>query len=169
MNTEGAQKPFSVLFVCTANQIRSPAAEGIFKTALASHGQNLERWLVGSAGTWAMEGNPAFKEVIELLKPEGIDLTAHRSRSVEQELLNDYNLVLTMEAGHKEALQIVYPGRRADIYLLSEMAGLMVPVNDPVNGPINGYIVAVKEIKALIEAGFPRIVKLAQFRKNKQS
>lgn len=169
VNTKGVQKLFSVLFVCTANQIRSPAAEGIFKVVLASRGQNLELWNVGSAGTWTIEGNPAFKEVIELLKPEGIDLTSHRSRLVEQTMLNEFNLVLTMEPGHKEALQIVFPDRRADIYLLSEMAGLTVPVDDPVNGPIDGYIAAIKEIRELIEAGFFRIMELAQVRKNNQS
>lgn len=167
MNQAGVLKTSSVLFVCTANQIRSPAAEGIFKAALVSHGQNPEYWRVGSAGTWAMDGNPAFKEMVDLLKPEGIDLSAHRSRAVDLAVLSDFNLVLTMEAGQKEALQIVYPSRRADIYLLSEMAGMYTAVDDPVNGPKNDFVAAVKEIKTLIEAGFPRIVELAHSRNSK--
>ncbi|MGB9521787.1 MAG: low molecular weight phosphatase family protein, partial [Anaerolineales bacterium] len=45
----------SVLFVCTANQCRSPLAQGLFQLAL--NGQ-LSGWRIDSAGTWAVNGLP---------------------------------------------------------------------------------------------------------------
>nr|NIM45857.1 hypothetical protein [Nitrososphaeria archaeon] len=49
----------AVLFVCSANQCRSPIAEVLFREHLEQIGIG-DEWRVESAGIWAMDGAPAM-------------------------------------------------------------------------------------------------------------
>jgi len=44
----------SILFVCTANVIRSPFACAAFKKKLFDEGFDMKNWKVDSAGTWTV-------------------------------------------------------------------------------------------------------------------
>lgn len=153
---------YSVLFICTANQIRSPAAEALLLAALSSRAEELAHWQVGSAGTWTVDGQPAFPDILQILAARGIDLTTHRSRVIRPEIMDAYRLVLTMEPGHKEALQIVYPKRRSHIFLMSEMIGKNYAIPDPVSGPYSEFVVTVREIERVIDQGFEKLKQLAK-------
>ena len=118
----------SVLFVCTANQFRSPLAAALFQKAMLREGQErnapwdigkTEDWTVDSAGTWAQEGQPVLRDVLEAGKLLDVDLSAHRSTKVNKLLLSRYDLVLVMQESHRELLHREYPGLRERIYLLS--------------------------------------------------
>jgi protein-tyrosine phosphatase len=117
-----------VLFVCTANQFRSPMAAAIFKKALEQEEQErkspwpigrVDDWTVGSAGTWAREGEPVLRDVLEAGKQLGIDLSGHRATMVNKKLLSHFDLVLVMQASHRELLCREYPQFKERIYLLS--------------------------------------------------
>ena len=110
----------SVLFVCTANRFRSPLAAGALAKALSDMGVAGD-WRVGSAGTWATPGQPALPPVSRAARAWGIDLSAHRSERLNRKLLSSYDLILVMQAGHREALQIEFPETGERIYLLSEV------------------------------------------------
>jgi protein-tyrosine-phosphatase len=118
-------------------------------------------WKIGSAGTWAVEGEPAIGFVQKLLLQKGIDIREHRSAQVTIELLNQYNLILTMEKGHKEGLRIEFPEIAGRIYLLSEMVGQIFDIPDPVGGPPAEYDSTLREIVQLLTKGFDRINLLA--------
>ncbi len=118
----------SILFVCTANQFRSPLAAGLFQKALVKEGQErrspwnigaVEDWTVDSAGTWAREGQPVLRDVLEAGNRLGVDLSNHRSMQLNKLLLSQYDLVLTMQASHQELLRREYPQFQDRIYLLS--------------------------------------------------
>src|SRR5438105_3004745 len=98
----------SILFVCTANQIRSPIAAALFKDMLINSGQ-AEGWRVESAGTWAQDGLPASGAAQRVMRELNIDLSQHRSRCVTRDLLAGFDLILVMEHGHKEALCVEFP------------------------------------------------------------
>ena len=49
----------AVLFVCSANQCRSPMAEVLFREHLEQMGL-ADGWRVESAGVWAMDDVPAM-------------------------------------------------------------------------------------------------------------
>ena len=118
----------SVLFVCTANQFRSPLAAAIFRKALVSEGQQrrspwhigpIDDWTVESAGTWARDGVPVLRDVLEAGNQLGMDLSEHRSMMVNKGLLSRYDLVLVMQESHHELLCREYPQLREHFYLLS--------------------------------------------------
>jgi len=80
---------------------------------------------------------------------------------VTRELLQSFNLILTMEEGQKEALQIEFPELAHRVYLLSEMIGLTFNIADPVGGDLQDYRVTADEIEQIITDGFETISQLA--------
>ena len=112
----------SVLFVCTANICRSPMAMGLFSHMLAEHQVGGE-WQVESAGTWGLEGDPPAAGSQAVMRSMDIDISNHRARRVDNELLRSFDLILTMENGHKEALSMEFPAHAGRVFMLSEMAG----------------------------------------------
>jgi len=110
----------SVLFVCLANQFRSPLAAAIFMKLLEEIGL-APTWQVASAGTWATPGLPAVPTALVAAQKLGLDLSGHRAARVDEQLLAAYDLVLVMEAGQKEALQSEFPALYEHIYLLSHV------------------------------------------------
>lgn len=111
----------SLLFVCTANRFRSPLASAFFQKALADFAVAGD-WQIGSAGTWTLRGLPVLPEVALIARKYGLDLARHRSRPVTEVLLAAQDLVLVMEAGHREALQHEFPSAAGHIHLLSQVA-----------------------------------------------
>ena len=130
---------YSVLFVCTANICRSPMALGLFKHKVSSL-PDASQWKVDSAGTWAAEGEPASARSQVVLSDKGIDLRGHLSKSVTAELLTSFNLILTMERGHKEALQAEFLEIKKRVFLLSEMIDQRYDIRDPYQGTLDDYL-----------------------------
>jgi protein-tyrosine-phosphatase len=149
----------SVLFVCTANVCRSPMAMGLLRSKLGDHAAG---WRVESAGTWTRDGELAAQKLIIMLAERGIDLRSHRSRGVSKELLRSFNLILTMERGHKEALQVEFPQQAGKIHLFSEMVGLVYDIQDPIGGTMEDFRNTLEEVEQILTDGFPRIKQLAQ-------
>jgi arsenate reductase len=64
----------SLLFLCVANSARSQMAEGLARKLLGS------RWTVASAGSAPTAVSPF---AVEVMREVGVDLAAHRSKSVD--------------------------------------------------------------------------------------
>jgi protein-tyrosine-phosphatase len=161
------KKNSSLLFVCTANICRSPMAEALFRARLQNKQTAGQNWRVESAGTWAEDGHSASDGSCEVMRRRGIDLSEHKSKTVSRELLSQFDLILTMEAGHKEALQIEFPELADRVFLLSEMLGLQVPVRDPYGGPLTAYEVTADTIESMITKGMNRIIAMVEARRAK--
>lgn len=149
----------SVLFICTANLCRSPMAMAILRSQVE---HSSDEWRIESAGTWAVEGVRANLKTQQIMTEFGLDISDHLSQIVTPELLKSFNLILTMEPGHKEALQIEFPEVARRVYLLSEMIGLNFMIIDPVGGEIEEYRATAREIEHLISDGFEKIARLAK-------
>jgi protein-tyrosine phosphatase len=152
----------SVLFVCQGNLFRSLAASEFFKEKLHRSAPDWQQWRVESVGTWASENLPTTPEMMAVMAKRGLDVKGHRSRMVSAEILADFALVLTMERGQKEALQIEFPFAAKRTYLLTEMAGANVQINDPLDTSLAGLQTVSNEIDDWLERGFQRILELGR-------
>lgn len=150
----------AVLFICTANICRSPMARGLFESLLVEKDLS-ENWRVESAGTWAMSGEPAAIGSRTAMEARGIDISKHRSKGINAELLGSADLVLTMERGQKEALRAEFPDYVGRIFLLSEMAGKVEDIDDPYGGTLSEYEDTAEVLEDYLTEGFDRIIDLA--------
>jgi protein-tyrosine phosphatase len=152
----------SVLFVCQGNIFRSPISMATFIKMIPDFDPQWKEWKVESAGTWAKTDVLCSPELIHVMALRGIDLTQHRSRMITAEILANFNLVLVMESGQKEALCIEFRTAATKIFMLSEMANVLAPINDPRDLSENGLSQLSVEIEHWLRRGMPRIIELAR-------
>ena len=150
-----------ILFVCTGNLCRPPLASTLFRARFIRDEARRD-WQVESAGTWASEGRPASAYAVEEMARRGLDLSAHQARLVTRELVAEADLVLVMENDHAEALKAVFPDHAHKVCLFSEVIGRRYDIDDPYGGTREEYAAIAKELEELIEAGYERIVALAE-------
>src|SRR5579883_1834500 len=120
----------SVLVLCTGNSARSQMGEGLFRV---EGGGEIE---VASAGTKPSHVRP---EAIAVMKEIGIDISHHRSKSVDEFIGQPLDLVVTVCNSANETCP-VFPGN---------VRRLHWPFEDPaaVEGPENVRADAFRRIR----------------------
>jgi protein arginine phosphatase len=156
----------SVLIVCTANICRSPMAAAILRQLVAKR-QDANEWRIESAGTWANYGSPAATMSRFVMESMGMNISTHQSQPVRQNLIQQFDLILTMERNHKEALQVGFPEFANHIYMLSEIIGLEQDIWDPIGGELADYRETAQELEHILSIGLERIDQLARSLENK--
>lgn len=151
----------SVLFVCTGNQYRSPIAAEAFRRQLIRDGR-ASQWKVGSAGTWTSSGRHAPPAALELARSCGINIEGHITRMLNAKMLEEADLVLVMEEGHKESIQVEFPFARKKVRLLSQvMEEIIYDIPDPAGSSGDAKII-IKDLVEMIRAGYRNIYKIAE-------
>lgn len=150
----------TILVICSGNTCRSPVGEAILKQKLAENG--LSDWVVRSAGTRAVEGQPASTHGVELCRELfDIDLSAHQSKKVDSNTLNAANLVLCMTAQHQKDLLKLDTENQLKIKLLAEMYSEdRFDVPDPFGQDKEAYRRMITTVSNLIDEGLPSIIEL---------
>jgi protein-tyrosine-phosphatase len=166
-----------ILFVCTANICRSPAAEALARAR--HHGEHS----FASAG-FLFEDRPAEPDMVKALADVGVDATAHRSRIVTADLAAGADLILTMEARHVQDLTLMSNDIFAKTLPLMEAGERLADrqttvadfvaslqsrdplryldtrwdVEDPYKRSKRRYRRSVEQIAGLVDAVLPRLV-----------
>jgi protein-tyrosine phosphatase len=136
-------------------------AVALFKQKLAGR-EDAATWRVESAGTWPLEGQSASERAVQVLAQRGLDAGAHRARVVSAGLLSDFDLVLVMERGHKEALQAEFPDLSRKVYMLTELTGPPYDVADPYGRSLQDYEETATELSTLLDLALPGILELVR-------
>jgi len=82
-----------VLVLCTGNSCRSQMAEGFLKYYLNKKGLTEAANNVHSAGTNPTEVNPY---AVRVMKEAGIDLSGHKSKSLQRFINDEFNYIITV-------------------------------------------------------------------------
>jgi len=147
-----ADRPFTLLFVCTGNTCRSPLAEAVALREAEARGWR-DRIRILSAGTGAFPGMGASEGSATVATRHGLDLSAHRSSLLTPQLAAEADLVLGLAAGHVRRAREVAPDAR--IELLGSFArgveGMEGPgVPDPIGAPVEVYEETYQAIEELV-------------------
>jgi protein-tyrosine phosphatase len=107
----------SVLIVCVGNICRSPMGEYLLRKMTQDSGANTR---VSSAGLGALVGHGADKLAIEVMSENGIDVSAHIARQLDEALVKNNELILVMENWQKKEIEVLYPFSHGRVYLLGK-------------------------------------------------
>jgi len=122
--------------VCLGNICRSPLAEGIMQNKI---NQNNLDWEVDSSGTGAWHsGELPDPRSIKVAKKNNIDITNQRGRQFKQQDLDDFDLILTMDASNFQNVKRLATSKAQEdkIHLIMNFAnpGMNQIVPDPYYG-----------------------------------
>lgn len=131
----------TILFVCTGNTCRSSMAEALARDFLRSRIADQAEYNVEciqcaqdaaettepaikvlSAGTGAIENEPASPQAKRVMADWGLDLSQHRARFLTTKMVQEADLILTMTQRHKDYIQEIMPDARGKVFLLKEYA-----------------------------------------------
>lgn len=149
----------SILFICTANQCRSPMAEVIGRDRL-TRAYPAEEWRVGSAGVRAVDGYPATPASATMAGRHGFDLSRHSSRALTADLVAKTDMLVTMEAAHKQAILRAFPQSEGQVFMLSELIGQSEDVDDPIGLAFVEYERTYHLLEEWIDQALPRMAEL---------
>ena len=115
----------SILMVCVGNICRSPMAEALLINRLScGKYANID---IASAGVGALVGHEADTTAKELMSDRGIDVSMHRARQLNTELLSEYDLILVMEKGHINAVHNIAASSKGKVHLLGKWSDFEIP------------------------------------------
>lgn len=149
-----------VLFVCHANIVRSPLAEGVLRHLVAQRGL-ADRFVIASAGISAYEGVAPDAGSVAVAAAHGITLTS-RSRQMTRVDLYDHHHVLVADRPVLAKIrsltgsafgEIGGPGKAgARVRLIAQLAdphaqGDALDVADPLRGGPEGYLRVYHQIE----------------------
>lgn len=117
-----ARPALRILFVCTGNICRSPAAERLFRKEFGP------RIKATSAGTYAMAGEPIAEPMAILLEGSGADPERFVARQLTPELLGEADLVLTMTLEQRAATVELLPRAVRHTFTFLQFARLLARV-----------------------------------------
>jgi protein-tyrosine phosphatase len=147
---------YKVLFVCTGNICRSPAADGILRHKLRETGLDAHI-ATDSVGTHSYHiGEPPTATGLKLAAKRGYDYSDLRARQLSTADFETYDMILAMDLGHHEIIQgkcpLEYKNKISMFLDYSPLANK--EVQDPYYGGPQDY----EDMLDVIETGVSNLV-----------
>ncbi|MCK4428633.1 MAG: low molecular weight protein arginine phosphatase [candidate division Zixibacteria bacterium] len=168
---------FKVLFICTGNSCRSPMAEGILKKMLKENKSQdpefeLDNFEVSSAGISTLDGVPPSLFAMEVAKARNVDLTQHRSRQLNRQILKKADIILAMSDEHLEYIRKMDKKALEKTYLLrtfpqnhlasnEDESESVLYIKDPIGGTMDDYELCFLEMEKEIRRVFHELIRKA--------
>lgn len=137
-------------------------AEGLFKKILKDH--QILGVTVQSAGTDVFLRQTANEKAILAMEEMGIDIKKHISQPLEQKLIDEADLILTMTKSHKERLVASFPHAEIKTFVLKEYLSLVtgggsrdLDIMDPYGQDLQVYRKTAMEIKEILSKLIPQL------------
>ncbi len=140
-----------IVVVCVGNICRSPMAAALLDEQLGTD----SGITVSSAGVGALVGFPAAEHAVELMRERGIDISGHRARQLDTEIIKSTDLILVMESGHKAAIDAIDPTARGKVYRICEWRDC--DIDDPYQQAKEAFAEAMELIGQGVEDWVERI------------
>lgn len=140
---------FKVLFVCTGNTCRSPMAQALLTKLWAEENRD-EKIMVMSAGLFTSDDMPASAEAIQVMQEQGIDISEHKSKQLNEEIIKQANLILTMTDAHRRAVIDKFPNYESLVYTLTEYMNYTGDIVDPYGRGVSAYYETAAQLKELM-------------------
>lgn len=99
---------------------------------------------VRSAGLAALVGHPADSKAQRLMHERGLDISTHRARQLDRDLLHWAELVLVMDTAQKASVESWDPSARGKVFKLGEWSDFDIP--DPYLQPVEIFESALRLI-----------------------
>lgn len=117
-----------LLVVCTGNVCRSPLVERVLQSGFDAIAPGAIR--VHSAGTQALVGSGTTPEIAGLAERMGLDIADFRARQLQMTQVQEADLVLALDRGHRAAVVELVPQALRKTFTLRELARILpqVPV-----------------------------------------
>ena len=142
-----------ILFVCTANIVRSFMAERILIERLKKDKKTGID--VFSAAITDMNGIPADPKTVEILDEHGLDGAGHHSKLLTEDMISQADMIIVMEGIHKKIIVEKYPEAEGKIHLLKSFSPdyneEYADIKDPYKLSIFQYRLCFSEIYMAID------------------
>ena len=135
-------------------------AAGLFQQQIEQAGE-ADRWQIASAGTWAENQRTATTFARTTMTERNIDISGHRSRLLDGDLLRGVDVILVMTRHHREAICAEFPEVADRTLMMSQLIGQTFDIVDPVQGTLDDYRRCATDLQQILRDGYPRLIELA--------
>lgn len=120
--------------------------EYLFSAKLKKRGVTVA---VASAGIAALAGRGAEPHTVTVMAEHGIDVSAHRARQLDAELICQHELILVMEEWQRKEIENLYPFARGRVHTLGKWG--TGDIADPYRKPIEAFVETFERIDQACE------------------